>query len=240
MLSVPGSTLFFRSLLVLPSTQSYHMPPARNMRGAQPTSSGLGLHFTSPKKCRDPKKTQTFVSIPGVDVKHKRLLDQMTALMSPPVLATETPIPNSTPPQSEVPMNIDDTSYIDDTMDYVHDADLDDHVIFVDQSDTGAPCPTDMVCEDPGRRLLPNKASKNLHSAWKVLIPTLVDAHLKYSARTHGQPLPELHAVISACARSRCVEQRRFSIICLFFDRKSFISSSSFNSQLQVSSLSTC
>jgi hypothetical protein len=213
------------------------MPPARNTRGAQPTSSGLGLQFTSPKKSRDAKKTQTFVSIPGIDVKHKRLLDQMTALMSRPVLATEIPIPNSTPPQSEVPMNIDDTSYNDDTTDYVHDADLDDHV---DQSDPGAPCPTDMVYEDPERRLLPNKASKNLHSAWKVLIPTLVDAHLKYSARTHGQPLPELHPVISACARSGCVVQRRFSIICLFFDRKSFICSSSSNSQLQVSLLSTC
>ncbi|KAG1719291.1 hypothetical protein EDD22DRAFT_983371 [Suillus occidentalis] len=42
----------------------------------------------------------------------------------------------------------------------------------------------------------------NLYASWKTLIPTLVDAHLKYSARTHGRPLPELCPVISACANS--------------------------------------
>ncbi|KAG2111091.1 hypothetical protein DEU56DRAFT_936200, partial [Suillus clintonianus] len=67
------------------------------------------------------------------------------------------------------------------------------------------------------RRILPDKMANNLYSAWKVLIPTLVDAHLKYSARTHGHPLTETHPVISACASHAC-SQRRFSIVCLFFD----------------------
>ncbi|KAG2368661.1 hypothetical protein BDR07DRAFT_1224943, partial [Suillus spraguei] len=69
---------------------------------------------------------------------------------------------------------------------------------------------------------LPGKMAYNLYASWKTLIPTLVDAHLKYSARTHGRPLQELCPVISACANSGCV-QRRFSMVCLFFDRKQLI-----------------
>ncbi|KAG1888274.1 hypothetical protein F4604DRAFT_1877402 [Suillus subluteus] len=70
------------------------------------------------------------------------------------------------------------------------------------------------------RRLLPNKMANNLCNAWKVLIPSLVNLHLKYCARTHGHALPEVHPVISACASqsSHSCAQRRFFIVCLFFD----------------------
>ncbi|KAG1842228.1 hypothetical protein F4604DRAFT_1884792 [Suillus subluteus] len=62
--------------------------------------------------------------------------------------------------------------------------------------------------------------ANNLCNAWKVLIPSLVNPHLKYCARTHGHALPEVHPVISACASqsSHSCAQRRFSIVCLFFD----------------------
>lgn len=111
------------------------MPPARTTRGAQPTSSGLGLHFVSPKKSRDVKKTQAFVNIPGVNAKHKRLLDQMATLMNPlPVLHTENLSSVSTPPQSEAPMSIDDANY-DDLTDYIYDANSDDYVVTADQPD---------------------------------------------------------------------------------------------------------
>ncbi|KAG1818700.1 uncharacterized protein BJ212DRAFT_1217294, partial [Suillus subaureus] len=63
---------------------------------------------------------------------------------------------------------------------------------------------------------LPNKMSNNLHSTWKALVPTLVEAFLKYSARTHGHPLPEACPVISACAKHSCALQQ-ISIICLLF-----------------------
>ncbi|KAG0694729.1 hypothetical protein DFH29DRAFT_1006072 [Suillus ampliporus] len=100
----PDVFLFFTTSLGLSPTI---MPPARNTRGTQPTSLGLGLHFVSPKKSRDLKKTQSFIHIPGVDAKHKRLLDQMAALMNPPVPDTENPSSSSAPPQSEAPMSID-------------------------------------------------------------------------------------------------------------------------------------
>ncbi|KAG1794286.1 uncharacterized protein BJ212DRAFT_1292086, partial [Suillus subaureus] len=54
--------------------------------------------------------------------------------------------------------------------------------------------------------ILPDKMANNLYTSWKMLIPTLVDVHLKYSARTHGHPLPEICPVISACASPGCAQ----------------------------------
>jgi len=212
------------------------MPPACNACGALPTSSGLGLHFISPKKSRDPKKTQAFIHIPGVDAKHKRLLDQMATLMNPPpVLHTQNLSSVSTPPQSKATMSIDDSNY-DDPTDYIYDANSDNYVVIADQPDPGTSDPTDLEHENPGHRILPNKMSNNLHSTWKALVPTLVEVFLKYSARTHGHPLPEACPVISACAKCSCAPQW-ISIICLLFDHKLFICSSSSSWWLQVSFL---
>ncbi|KAG2046020.1 hypothetical protein BDR06DRAFT_985702 [Suillus hirtellus] len=59
--------------------------------------------------------------------------------------------------------------------------------------------------------------ANNLYNAWKVLIPTLVDPHLKYSTRTHGYALPEVHPVISACASHTSCTHRQFSIVFLLY-----------------------
>jgi hypothetical protein len=50
------------------------------MRGAQPTSSALGLHLASPKK------THSFIHIPGFDAKKNRLLNQMAVLMKTSII----------------------------------------------------------------------------------------------------------------------------------------------------------
>ncbi|KAG1849132.1 hypothetical protein DFJ58DRAFT_662561 [Suillus subalutaceus] len=165
----------------------------RPTRGAQPISTGLGVHFVSPKKARDPKKSQTLVHIPGANSKHKRLVAQMAALMNPQMLTTQTPSSSSAPAQPEAPANVDDTAS------YFYDED--DSMVHDYQPDKG-PCPTDLAPEDLGRRILPDKMANNLYTSWKALIPTLVDLHLKYSARTHGHPLAEICLVISACASS--------------------------------------
>lgn len=203
--------------LLFYTTTSITMPPARHTRGTQPTSMGLGHHFVSPKKARDPKKTQTLVHIPGINSKHQRLLDQMAALMQPQVSTTETP----TSTESQAPMDIEHTAgHVDDTLNYDYD-DNDYIAEEVAQPAQVASCPTNVPKVDLGRRcLLPNKMANNLYNAWKVLIPTLVDPHLKYSTRTHGCALPEVHPVISACASHTSCTHRQFSIVCLFFDRK--------------------
>lgn len=145
----------------------------------------------------------------------------MAALMKPQVLTTNNPSSSSTPAQSEAPMNIDDT------VNYSYDED--DFTANDYQPDQETPCPTHGTHEDHERRILPGKLAKNLYTSWKMLMPTLVDAHLKYSARTHRHPLPEPCPVISACSSSSCA-QREFSIVCLFFDRKQFV----YDAQLQL------
>ncbi|KAG1775772.1 hypothetical protein EV702DRAFT_1198975 [Suillus placidus] len=165
------------------------MAPTCFARGNQPTSAGLGHHFISPKKARNPKKTQSLVHVPGVGPKRERLLAQMAALMNPQVLNTDSPSFSSATAQSDAPTNIDDAaSYTYDEADY--------DMANIDQLDQQVPCSTAVVHEDTGRRLLPDKMANNLYSAWKALIPTLVDAHLNH-----------------ACA------QQCFSVVCLFFDR---------------------
>lgn len=54
-----------------------------NTRKAQFVSSGLGQHFTSPRKARDKKKTQTLVKFPAAELQHHHLLVQMQHLMNP-------------------------------------------------------------------------------------------------------------------------------------------------------------
>jgi hypothetical protein len=196
------------------------MPPVRPTRGAQLTSMGLGHHFVSPKKSQDPKKTQTLVHIPGVNSQHQHLLDEMAALMKPQHSTTGIPSSKVTQGETQAPMDIDyNAGHDDNDLSYVYDDD--DHFAnAAPQPDEGALCPTDVPKVDLGRHcILPDKMAINLYNTWKVLIPTLVDPHLKYSARTHGHALPEVHPVISACAGRRC-SQRQFSIVCLFFDRK--------------------
>ncbi|KAG2082068.1 uncharacterized protein F5147DRAFT_535822, partial [Suillus discolor] len=64
---------------------------------------------------------------------------------------------------------------------------------------------------------LPDKSAESLYSSWSTLIPTLVDAQIKYSTRTHSKPFQNPHEVISACATSQCTPKQT-SLICLFFD----------------------
>ncbi|KAG2336107.1 hypothetical protein BDR05DRAFT_978861 [Suillus weaverae] len=67
------------------------------------------------------------------------------------------------------------------------------------------------------RRILPDKATDLSYSSWKMLIPFLIEPHLKYSARTLATALEITPRVISACATLSC-PQKRTSITCLFFD----------------------
>ena len=65
--------------LIFPMTPK----PAPGARAALPsTSRGLGQHFTSPKKKRNPRKSQTLVSIPGQAKKRQRLRDRLNDLLN--------------------------------------------------------------------------------------------------------------------------------------------------------------
>jgi hypothetical protein len=114
----------------------------------------------------------------------------MATLMNPQVLTTEalSASSGSVPAQPEALTNFDDIAS------YPYDED--NSMVNNYQPDEEGPCPTDVAQQDLGCRILPNKMAYNLYTSWKTLIPTLVDPHLKYSARTHGHPLAEICPVV--------------------------------------------
>ncbi|KAG2737671.1 hypothetical protein P692DRAFT_201672633, partial [Suillus brevipes Sb2] len=67
------------------------------------------------------------------------------------------------------------------------------------------------------RRIWPDRSTQTLYNSWSTLIPTLVEAQLQYSARTHGKPLEKIQKVISACSTLTCASKRT-SLVCLFLD----------------------
>ncbi|KAG2124876.1 hypothetical protein DEU56DRAFT_963177 [Suillus clintonianus] len=66
-------------------------------------------------------------------------------------------------------------------------------------------------------RIWPDRSTQTLYNSWSTLIPTLVEAQLQYSARTHGKPLERIQKVVSACRTLRCA-LKRTSLVCLFLD----------------------
>jgi len=140
---------------------------------------------------------QTLIHIPGVNSKHRCLLAQMVALMNPQVLTIETQSSSSVLAQPEAPTNFDDTAS--------YSYDEDNSMVNDYQPDKEEPCPADLGHKNLGHHILPDKMANNHYTSWKALIPTLVDPHLKYLARTHGHPLAEICPAISSCASSGCV-----------------------------------
>jgi hypothetical protein len=185
------------------SSQPHKTRPTRN---AQLVSSGLGRHFVSPRKPRDKKKTQTVVNLPGADAKRRRILTAMEELMNPQHQASTSmpPNPYSLPIANQPPDSGDDM--------IIYDVEMLDLPVEPEP----ALKPEEAQAK---RRISPDKSADSLYSSWSTLIPTLVDAQIKYSARTHGKPFQNPHEVISACATLRCTP-KRMSLICLFFDRK--------------------
>ena len=56
-------------------------------------------------------------------------------------------------------------------------------------------------------------------AGWKVLIPTIIDPFLKYTAAMLRQPLVALGSWLSSCTSS-CQEQKLTMVLCLFFNHK--------------------
>jgi hypothetical protein len=176
------------------------------------SSRGLGRHSVSPHKSRDKRKTQTFVIIPGADIKRRELALRMEALVN--ASSTE---PTTTPALNSTSSNIDMTiDQLNDGDEWVYESDHAkpelQHPPFPNQCDKTRPI-------ESQRRILPDKTSHKLYGNWTGVIPTLIDPLLTYLARTFGQPLEKSHPIISACVTSSCA-QKRTTIVCLFFDHK--------------------
>ena len=169
--------------------------PTPGTRAALPsTSRGLGQHFTSPKKKRNPRKSQTLVSIPGQAKKRQHLHDRLHDLLNHKKVhapaACETSLdaaPEGSTPETETIRFMD-----------------------VEEADGG----------EPSDHSPPMQRARvgNLFSHWKSVIPTMVRPYLEYLGETLGKPLPRHAPSLSACLRD--CEKRSTNITCLYFDCK--------------------
>ncbi|KAG2104685.1 uncharacterized protein F5147DRAFT_838226 [Suillus discolor] len=117
---------------------------------------GLGNILSVPCKSRDKRKTQTFVNIPGADVRRHQLALRMQALINP------------TSPDATVAAALDSSSSnADVTMDISND---DNEWVYESGHNTPEPhLPSPSQCDisiEPQRRTLPDKASRKLYGTW--------------------------------------------------------------------------
>jgi hypothetical protein len=70
------------------------MPPSHFK---QPLSTRLGIHYTSPVKPRDKKKTNSIVEVPGHEAKRRRLLAKLEMLKAKARRTSEVQQTTSTP-----------------------------------------------------------------------------------------------------------------------------------------------
>ena len=132
------------------------MAPTPGTCSALPsTSKGLGIHFSSPCKARNPKKTQTFVNIPGCETRHQRLLTHLDDLLQK--WPANTPAHNGGSIPEAVTSAPESPIHDDAPLDYNFPEDI------LDPSDT---TPTSVS--------IATRASSNHYENWKKTIPTLI------------------------------------------------------------------
>ncbi|KIJ59342.1 hypothetical protein HYDPIDRAFT_170842 [Hydnomerulius pinastri MD-312] len=125
------------------------------------TATGLGQHFTSPSKAKDKRKSQTYVPIPGHEVKRQRLLGRLDDLLN-----HKTKNPQKIPPAD---LQGPSSSKLAPNEDKLPQA-------TVDNAEYNAPADEDF---SELNALAPavNTATR-LFQSWKTVIPTLIDPFL--------------------------------------------------------------
>jgi len=136
-------------------------------RRDQPITAGLGVHFASPVKRRDKKKTNTLVEVPGHAEKRKQLEEKIAMLKRP---KSDVPDLLPDPPVSDDP--VESLPAIEDLA-----AALPDDTIDSAQTARVQPQP-----ESPSKkkRLQPDPTSIQLVDTWNNLLPTLVQPLLVF------------------------------------------------------------
>jgi len=136
------------------------------------TSKGLGCHFTSPRKVKNPRKTQTYVSFPGQDSRQQHLLAHLEDLCSHQAAS-----PRSRKPSDDI---------------VVEDSVVDMEMIAIDGAEESPPDHETSHYEGTEHISVPQHICNNhFFSNWKSVIPTIVCPYLEYLAGMLGKPLPQ-------------------------------------------------
>ena len=162
-------------------------------------SKGLGRHFTSPRKVKNPRKTQTYVSFPGQDIRQQRLLAHLEDLRGHQAAS-----PRSRKPSDDI---------------VVEDSIVDTEMIVIDGAEESPPDHETSAYEG-AERISVAQHIRNDHffNSWKSIIPTIVRPYLEYLAGTLGKPLPQRISSLSACSKN--CDKKLTNITCLYFDCK--------------------
>lgn len=165
------------------------------------TTKGTGLHFSSPRKARNKKKTSTAVNIPGRSFKHQKLLDELQDLLASPPLEpgpsenhsfqAATHIPEPMEPQDSLQMELEDAFTFDT-----------------------------VTCDSAAVECVrTSRSTSSICASWKVLLPTIIEPFINYTAATLGKPLSVLTSSLSSCI-AHCQESKSTTVLCLCFNRK--------------------
>jgi len=167
--------------------------PKPGTRAALPcTTNGIGRHFSSPRKVRNPHKTQTFVSFPGQNSKRQRLLAHLDDLLNHKgarqLSACETGL----------------------------DAALESSITEAEMIDIADVEETSVHKRADHPPLMQKACLDHFFSHWKSVIPTIIHPYLEYLGETLGKPLAQHIPSLSACLRD--CEKQSALITCLYFD----------------------
>jgi len=176
-------------------------------RNGQPTTRGLGVHFASPMKRRDKRKSSTIVHIPGHHFKCQALLGDIQTLMHQT---------SQLPPPKDA---IDESMLMDTTVDEstLMDTTVDDTVTTGETIECDQAPPS--VRRDTGkRRLLPDDEAYLLYDRWKSILPSLVDPLLSYDKASMGRVFQPTSDILCSCSSFAC-SKKAIPITTLYFDR---------------------
>lgn len=185
-------------------------PPTR---GSQPYTSGLGMVFSSPKKRRDKKKSTTFVTPIGSDMRKRHLLAKIERLK-----ANQVEEPGTVDVLEEGPLGEDSFMSQDTTFNILSDNYQESSAWVDDEA-----CVSQLETTPKSRRLLPNTTADELYARWMAVLPRLVPLLTSYTIRTMGVPLEPITNIQASCMNPQTCVRKNTKILCLFVDRKSLV-----------------
>lgn len=195
------------------------MTPHPRTRRAQPSTAGLGLQFSSPKRPRDKRQTQRLIAVPGQSAEREKLLRRLQALRN----GTSTIDSDTAPPDTTTDFEGDTGTAPEPDGSMLFDLDFDpcvphphlgdDNVVREPHPDLEVPPSKHM------RRTNPDATAERFYYQWKSLLPRLVTPYADYYSCTLGKPLGPLPHMMSLCTWPTC-DHKKTGIMCLLFDCK--------------------
>jgi hypothetical protein len=187
-------------------------------------TSGLGAHFTSPIKARNPKRKTHIQAANTIDPasKRQRLEAELAQLLAHSPQCEQTARWSDPCVDGEECSNkAFDSEYdsVERTGDNLyHDAETYSDFI----SEPPSSSMLDASANQKSRRLTPDQAAVNLFAKWQATVPTLVSDILSYYNSSVGHQIkPVKDLVQEGCPlRSSCADFKSSKVLCLYFDRK--------------------